>query len=132
MNESQYQEFCLGEVLTITTGIMLSPSGMEGIYKILNFMTADELFTHQLPRAMRECRPYLLEQFPQLTNINADGITPENYTSRLNEWIVKYGDKFLVRKIISDNHKRIDPREELKQMMPEKPVIIVKNSHYGI
>lgn len=38
---------------------------MEGVYDILSFMTGDNLFTHQLPRARDECTPYLLEQFPQ-------------------------------------------------------------------
>jgi len=39
---------------------------MDGVYDILNYMTGDSLFTHQLPRASDECKPFLLEQFPQL------------------------------------------------------------------
>ena len=39
---------------------------MESVYDVLNFMTGDTLFTHQLPRARGECKPYLLKQFPQL------------------------------------------------------------------
>ena len=60
------RKFHLGDVLSITTGLLLSPRHMDGIYDILNFMTGDNLFTPQLPRAKDECKPYLLEQFPQL------------------------------------------------------------------
>ena len=35
---------------------------MDGIYDILNFLTGDNLYTHQLPRAMRECEPWLRAQ----------------------------------------------------------------------
>ena len=58
--------FHLGDILSITTGRLVSPRKMDGIYDILNFMTGDNLFTHQLPRAGRECKPELKKQFPQL------------------------------------------------------------------
>lgn len=72
--ETGTKKFHLGDVLTITASCLVSPRGMEGAYDILNFMTGDNLFTHQLPRAAEECRPYLLEQFPQLN-------TPEMQTA---------------------------------------------------
>ena len=49
---STVREFPLGVVLSITTGKLLCPIG--DVYDILNFLTGDNLFTHQLPRAMRE------------------------------------------------------------------------------
>ena len=62
-------KFHIGDVLSITTGKMVSPTGMDGIYKILNFMTGEDLYTHQLPRAMRVCAPHLLQQHPQLAEV---------------------------------------------------------------
>lgn len=50
------KRFHLGDVLSITTGHLLSPRHMEGVYEILNHMTGDQLFTHQLPRASRGMR----------------------------------------------------------------------------
>lgn len=44
------RNFHLGDILSVTTGCLLSPRRMEGVYDILNFMTADNLFTHQLGR----------------------------------------------------------------------------------
>src|SRR3989344_6645903 len=62
----QTKEFHLGDVLSITTGRLVSPRHIDGVYDILTFMTGDTLFTHQLPRASDECKPYLVKQFPQL------------------------------------------------------------------
>ena len=65
-HQMQTKEFHLGDVLSITTGRLVSPRRMDGIYDILNFMTDSNLFTHQLSRAINECKPHLLGQFPQL------------------------------------------------------------------
>src|SRR3990167_7087526 len=48
------------ELAPITSLLTNSLTGIEII------MAGDNLFTHQLPRASDECKPYLLEQFPQL------------------------------------------------------------------
>lgn len=60
------KEFSLGDVLSITTGRLLSERRIDGVYDILNWMTGDDLFTHQLPRAGKACQPWLVEQYPQL------------------------------------------------------------------
>jgi len=66
------REFHLGDILTITTRKLVSPRGMEGVYGILNYMTNDNLFTHQLQRATKECAPFLLEQFPFLKEVTGE------------------------------------------------------------
>lgn len=62
----QTKEFHLGDVLSITTGYLVSPRHMDGIYDILSFMMGRRLWTHELPEASGICKPYLLEQFPYL------------------------------------------------------------------
>ncbi len=47
--------FPLAQVLSITTGRLFCD--MDGIYEILNFLTNDNLFTHQLPGAANEVKP---------------------------------------------------------------------------
>ena len=71
------KQFHLGDVLSITPGRLVSPRHMEGVYEILNFMTVDNLFTHQLPRACDECGPYLVEQFPQFSPFEMDAAIAE-------------------------------------------------------
>lgn len=58
--------FHISDVLSVTTGRLVSSRHTEGIYDILNFLTNDKLFTHQLPRAMKECKPWLATLFPAL------------------------------------------------------------------
>ena len=60
------KSFHISDVLSVTTGKLVSSRHMDGIYDILNFLTGDSLYTHQLPRAMRECEPWLRSQFPTI------------------------------------------------------------------
>jgi len=69
--------FPLRVVLTVTTGRLLTQgkgphdNGIGDLYELLNWMTGDNLFTHQLPRAGDACKPYLLKCFPVLVAVNA-------------------------------------------------------------
>lgn len=110
----QMKEFHLGDVLSITTHRLVSPRHMEGIYDILNFMTGDNLFTHQLPRASDECEPHLLEQFPQLKEVDASGVNEENYQQWLADQVTKYGEKLTVKPLPTDVH-------EVKHPISKKP-----------
>ena len=58
--------FHISDVLSITTGAFVSADGIGGIYRILGWMTGEELFTHQLPRAQDQCQGFLREQHPHL------------------------------------------------------------------
>lgn len=58
--------FNLSDVLSITTGQLVSFRGMDGIYDILNHMTGDNLFASQLPRAIESCAPVLMSDHPWL------------------------------------------------------------------
>lgn len=73
MTDGRY--FDMADVLTITTGRLLSPRHMDGVYDILNHMTGDNLFTHQLPRACDYCKEPLLRQHPDLHGIKVPAIS---------------------------------------------------------
>ena len=98
----QTKKFHLGDVLSITTGWLVSPRGMGGVQDILDFMTGDNLFTHQLPWV--RCKPYLLEQFPQLAEVDASGVNIENHRRWLAEQVAKYGEEFEVKPIPKGAH----------------------------
>lgn len=66
------RKFHLGDVLSITHDRLVSPSRMDGVCSILNYMTGDNLFTHQLPRAAKQCKPELLRQHPRLSTPEVD------------------------------------------------------------
>lgn len=64
------RDFDLSDVLSATTGRLLSMRHMDGIYDVLNYMTGDNLMTHQLPRAMDQVKPEILRQHPDLENVD--------------------------------------------------------------
>lgn len=121
----QTKEFHLGDVLSITTGRLVSPRHMDGIYDILNFLTGDNLFTHQLPRASDECKPHLLEQFPQLKEVDASAVNGKNYKQWLAKQVAKYGEKFTVKPIPNGAHEVKNPVEEVAEMMGDPNKVIV-------
>jgi hypothetical protein len=124
------RQFHIGDILTITTGRIVSPRMMDGVYDILNFMTADKLYTHQLPRAMEECKPYLLKQYPQLAEVEIPDFKKVGVWAWLFEQGVKYGEHFDVEPIPQDDHTFRDPIEELLEMT-SKPVVVIEAEEEG-
>jgi hypothetical protein len=142
------KKFHISDVLSITTGRLVSTRHMDGVYDILNFMTGDSLFTHQLPRANEECKPYLLEQFPQLDSPKMQFALGEliemlKTPSGRKEpdklilgWISKltcgkYGfkcDEMLeVKPLPKSTHAVRDPIEEAAEMIGDRKKVIVVN-----
>src|SRR3990172_1899126 len=104
-------------------------------------MTGDNLFTHQLPRAFDECKPYLVAQFPQLAIAKM-----ETAIAKLDEalktksgkakaekivanWLTKqvarYGEMFVVRPIPIAAHEVKDPIVEVAEIMGSSEKVIV-------
>ena len=52
---------------------------MVGVEDILSFMVGDRLFDFGLVMARDACSPYLLEQFPQLMEVDISVVDTENY-----------------------------------------------------
>lgn len=83
MNE---KTFTLRTILTVTTGRLLTEpkgdcnNGIGDLYEILNHMTGDSAFTHQLVRFSDECKPWLFRWFPELKIANA-------CLDKLDKWI---------------------------------------------
>jgi len=139
--------FHIGDVLSVTTGRLVSSRHMEGIYELLNFLTGDNLFTHQLPRAMRECEPWLKTQYPQLMADSPDMAvsievlkgnltsTPQNKEAigrACAAWVEGVRRKFELPEMLpihemgANMHTHIDPIEEAEAMVGKDKVIAVK------
>lgn len=119
----QPKKFNLGAVLTVTTGRLLCP--IDELYQILDHMTGDQLFTHQLPRAGEECKEPLLQQHPHLRDVV---VPPINSEEDCLEWLTQqsryFGAELEVAPLNPDDHTSIDPLTELAQMT-SKPIIPV-------
>jgi hypothetical protein len=75
------RDFPLADILSITTGRLLSHRHMDGVYEILNHLTGDNLMTHQLPRAAETCRPALIAQHPFLVDLTVAEAETKHGTS---------------------------------------------------
>ena len=124
------KDFHLGDILTVTTGRLVSPTHMDGIYGILNYMTQDNLYTHQLPRASDQCKPWLLRWHPELAEVDTGGLDnlPKAAAGHLvalwlEEQVVRFGETMWVETIPVDDQTHRSPLEELPD---GKPVIVVE------
>jgi hypothetical protein len=132
----QTKQFGLREVLTVTTGRLLTeptPDGGNGIdklYEILNWMTADDVYTHQLGRFANECKPYLLQWFPEFAEVNThldklDELLKADNTKHKQHAIGLWLSELMsvvsaplranydIPQIPQDDHDTIDPLSEL-------------------
>ena len=119
---SDEKTFDLGTVLSVTTERMLATCSQ--LYKILNWMTGDDIFTHQLPRVALECAPFILKQHPVLNEVE----TPDECDD-WEAWLAvqrkKYGDEFAIKPLPKGAHEFKDPITELQEIAPGKPIIPV-------
>lgn len=84
--------FHISDVLSIISESLLSTKGMQGVQDLLTFMTTDEIYTHQVPEAMKEVRPLLVEQFPDLCDIEVKDVTEISLRKWLQPHIEKHGE----------------------------------------
>ncbi len=127
-------------LLTATTGRLLTKSrkdsnGINDLYALLNWMTEDDLFTHQLPRSCRECSPWLLRWFPELKEVEA--FLPDldktvkllgaekGVESWLKKVCKKLSDSYKVPRIPKDDHEHKDAYDELVEMQGTDENIIL-------
>jgi hypothetical protein len=140
---NQVKLFHISDVLTATTGRLVSSRHMAGAYDIYNFLTGDNLFTHQLPRVARESQPWLKAQFPRLVegapemDLALAGLDRqiENWTGDRSQliaaWVegvrVTFGlpEQIPVYELGADMHTHIDPLEEARAMCGDDKVLVV-------
>lgn len=122
--EQGTREFPLSDILSVTTGRLLSHDGMDGVYRILQYLTGTPIYTHQIPRAVDHCHLPLLRQHPQLldvvpvTNAQIDAID-----TWLTEQERVYGETLPVTPVEGWEHR--NPIEEAVEMFGADRVIPV-------
>lgn len=142
------KKFPLRVVLTVTTGRLLTESkgernnGIGDLYQLLDHMTGDSAFTHQLGRFADECKPWLLQWFPEL-EMDAESLphldrliseAPTDRTSsQINAWLAwaeaRYSLKptYSIGQIPHDDHERKHPYDELVAMRgTDDGIVVVK------
>lgn len=121
----------LGTILSVTTGTLFAK--IENIYKILKYMTGEDIYTHQIPRVCSEMSVVIFEQYPQLRDVDTSNVNQGNWKEFLDEMIGKYGKELPIVPSGIFSHKKIDPQEELEQMMKgrEGDILVVDEDFFG-
>lgn len=131
------QTFSLAAVLSVVTGRLLSDMG--DLYGILSHITADEIFTHQIPRALNAAKPWLLKSFPELQPVpaclkNLDSWIERDHTGGsegVKMWLTEIKmmfpeikDSYEVPPML-DGWESIDPVLELGSMVDPSKIVTV-------
>lgn len=122
------KEFPLADVMSATTGRLVSPRGIQGVYEVLNWMTGEGVFTHQLPRIGKEAALVVLAAHPQLAQayIEAKKVNRDNWMEWSATWTERYGETLSVPKMTTGQHERIDPVSELAEKVHPENIIMVR------
>lgn len=132
--KNETKQFPLRVLLTVTTGRLLTKSvspndnGIGDLHNILEWMTNDSIWTHQLPRFGDECKPWLLRWFPNLALAATDEsltaldkvIEARGAEEGVEAWLrtiqPRLNLKYDVPRIPQDDHEHKDPYDEIVQM----------------
>lgn len=122
----EVREFATADVLSTVTGRLMS--SMDGIYQVLNWMTGESVFTHQIPRISREARPVIIAMYPLLQQAvdEAEQVTRENWQRWRQTWEDRYGPTIAIPKFSADAHERIDPMSEALEHFPPDKITVTR------
>lgn len=125
---SDTKNFPTLDALSALTGSLVTPKGIGAVYEVLDFMTGEGLFTHQLPRVSREAQAFMLKRLPALAETceEAKQVTRDNYQHWQAVWLARHGETITLARMGIDDHEPIDPISELAEMVPPERRIIVK------
>lgn len=128
---AEIKDFHISDILTVTTGKLVSSRHMAGIYDVLEWMTGGPVWTHQIPRIGREAKPVLLAAHPQLAEADCEGVTPENINDRIVGWVAQFGETLPVPRMGADQHERVDPISELAEKVHPSRILVVETPDAG-
>ncbi len=116
MSGNNERNFDLGTVLTITSGRLFT--NMDNVYDILNYLSNDEIYTHQIPRVMKVAQVHVLGRYPQLDGVGKDVIinSEQDVKAFIDEQKGIYGDSFGLSPMTEEMYQHIDPIEEAIDM----------------
>jgi hypothetical protein len=97
---SENRTFHLGDVITVITSRLFSPSGMAGLYNILSYIKGKEVYTRQIEGSCADCREHILNQHPNLAGIDTSGVNPDNTKQWLAEQVEKYGEQIEIKPLV--------------------------------
>lgn len=123
------KEFHVADLISVTADKMLGPNGVDGLYALLQHMCGEEVYTHQVPRLLKQCAPYLLKKYPALASVQTEGVTEANHQEWLAIVVKQFGETLAVESLPPGEHYSIDPVSEAAEKFHPSHISLVKNSH---
>jgi hypothetical protein len=84
--------FHLGDVLSIITGVLLSPRYMDGVYELIRYLMGESPSVDRLNEAMVLCRVYLIDHYEMLGGLDTSDVEFENWRAWLTHQTGLYGE----------------------------------------
>ncbi len=97
------KRFTLGQILSVHTGV-LCHNNIHLMYKIMEFVTSDNVGVWNCTRIAKEIHPYLLDQLPFLADIKKDDVVGDDCLKKVRELERKYGVFHYVSKMPNGTH----------------------------
>ena len=98
---------------------------MDRVYEIMNFLTGDNLFTHQLPRAFHACESWVKTQCPWLNELKESDCTKETWQAWLADAEARFGKEHELNPLPHGQWMQRDPIQEAVELMEDKKRVIV-------
>ncbi|GAA2887726.1 hypothetical protein GGQ99_004734 [Aminobacter niigataensis] len=129
--QNRTKDFPTGAVLSVVADVLVSENHIAGVYEVLNWMTGESLYTHQLPRVSLEATPVIVAMHPELAVAiaEAEQVNGENWREWLAIWKARYGETIAVPRLNIAEHERIDPLSELAEKVPPDRIVVIDGGH---
>jgi hypothetical protein len=108
------RRFSLGAVLSVISGRLLCE--LDELYQVLNFLTGQSIYTHQIPRAFRVCAPYVATQHPDLAVLDWSGVNNRTYRAWMDEQVRRFGATAGLEPLPAGAYDAMHPLDELIEM----------------
>lgn len=116
-------KFTTGEVISAGLGKLCCP--LERVYVIMDFLTGDKLFSHQLPRAFHACEGWVKQQCPWLSELDESSCSPETWREWLAAAELAHGKEHELLPLPPGQWKSVDPVKEGVELMEDKSRVLV-------
>lgn len=111
------KKFHISDILSVTTGYLVSTRHIDGVYDILDYMSGESLFTHALVRVSKEVAPLLIAMYPWSDQEEAwAGLTPDQVLADTKRLEAEHGAMHAIHPMHPDDHESKDPVQELEDM----------------
>jgi len=115
-------KFKTEDIISSATGILVG--SIDGIYKVLSYMTSENLFTHQLPAAMDTVKDEMFKQCPWLNDVDIEHVTTENVEAWIKEELQKHDEEYELTPVpeLWGTH---DPIDDMAKLLGKDQEMIV-------